>query len=142
MPPTSDAGRTGGCACGAIRFTISGPFIATGACHCTDCQKTAGGGPNYVVLVPPGALTIEKGTPRTWLGHGDSGAEVGRSFCADCGTPLWAGATDGPFITVKIGALDDSSDFTPALHVYAASAPAWHPMDDGLPRFEKMPPAG
>src|SRR4029077_10171105 len=53
--------RTGGCACGAIRFEITAPFIGVGACHCTDCQKASGGGPNYVALTPKGARVVTKG---------------------------------------------------------------------------------
>jgi hypothetical protein len=44
--------RTGGCACGAIRFKITAPLMGVGVCHCTDCQKASGGGPNYVALAP------------------------------------------------------------------------------------------
>lgn len=133
--------QTGGCACGAIRFTLTAPFLTTGACHCTACQRASGGGPNYVALVPRAALTVTRGMPKVHVSHGDSGGLVGRAFCADCGTPLWSDPDGQPFLTLKIGALDDASGYAPAVHVYTGSAPAWHPIDDGLPRFERMPPA-
>jgi hypothetical protein len=132
--------RTGGCACGAIRFEITAPFIGVGACHCTDCQKASGGGPNYVALTPKSALLVTRGEAKLYLRNGDSGAEVARAFCSDCGTPLWGIPAHQPFTTVKLGALDDHSDLTPAIHVYAASAPRWHVIEDGLPSFPKMPP--
>jgi hypothetical protein len=132
--------RTGGCACGAIRFEITAPFIGVGACHCTDCQKASGGGPNYVALTPKSALVVTRGEAKLYLRNGDSGAEVARAFCSDCGTPLWGIPAHQPFTTVKLGALDDHSDLTPAIHVYAASAPRWHVIEDGLPSFPKMPP--
>lgn len=137
----TDMERTGGCACGAIRFTLTAPFIATGACHCTACQKASGGGANYVGIVPREALVVTTGAPKVYRTPGDSGGMVDRAFCPDCGTPLWAAPESQAFVTIKVGALDDARDFTPALHVYASSAPAWHPMDDGAPRFDKMPPA-
>lgn len=132
--------RAGGCACGAIRFEITAPFIGVGACHCTDCQKISGGGPNYVALTPKGALAVTKGEVKLYHRSGDSGGKVARAFCSDCGTPLWAIPEQQPFTTVKLGALDDNSDLAPAIHVYAASAPRWHAIDDGLPCFPKMPP--
>jgi hypothetical protein len=132
--------RTGGCACGAIRFEITAPFIGVGACHCTDCQKASGGGPNYVALTPKSALLVTRGEAKLYLRNGDSGAEVARAFCSDCGTPLWGIPAHQPFTTVKLGALDDHSDLTPAIHVYATSAPRWHVIEDGLPSFPKMPP--
>ncbi len=36
---------------------------------------------------------------------------------------------------VKLGALDDSSDLTPAMHMYVASAAPRHLMHEGLPTF-------
>lgn len=130
----------GGCACGAIRFTIETAPLGTGACHCTNCQKFSGGGPNYVALLPKGALRVACGTPRLFCDRGDSGGEVQRAFCPDCGTPLWSIPEHAPFMTVKVGAFDESADLGPGLHVYCVSAPKWHPIPDGATRFEKMPP--
>ena len=133
--------RTGGCACGAVRFKITAPFLGVGMCHCTDCQKASGGGPNYVALAPAASLEVTKGEARVFRAKGGSGAEVGRAFCPDCGTPLWSLPANEPFLPVKLGALDENADLAPGLHIYAASAPKWHPMQDGLPTFTKMPPA-
>ena len=132
--------RTGGCACGAIRFEITSPLMGVGACHCTDCQKGAGGGPNYVALAPRDALVVTSGEATLFRSTGDSGAEVARAFCAHCGTPLWSIPAHEPFLTVKLGALDDSSDLSPGMHIYVSSAPSWHPVDDKVPSFAKMPP--
>ena len=132
--------REGGCACGAVRFRITAPFMGVGVCHCTDCQKSSGGAPNYVALTPKDAFEVTKGKAKIWFRTGDSGAEIGRAFCAECGSPLWSLPGGAPFVPVKLGALDDNSDLTPALHLYTASAPPWHLMHDGLPAFEKSPP--
>ena len=132
--------RTGGCACGAIRFKLTAPIIGTGACHCTDCQKLAGGGPNYVALVSQEGLEITKGEPKLHRSKGDTGEEVARAFCPDCGTPLWSYPPSGKFHPVKLGALDDSSDLSVDMHIYVSSAPAWHIIPEGVPTFPKMPP--
>ena len=132
--------RTGGCACGAVRFRITSPFLGVGACHCTDCQKASGGGPNYVALAPTAAFEVTRGEPRIFRTRGDSGADVGRAFCPVCGTPLWSEPAHEPFTPVKLGALDDTADLAPGMHIYVASAPAWHSIPDGLPAFAGMPP--
>jgi hypothetical protein len=132
--------RTGGCACGEIRFRITAPLMGVGVCHCTACQKASGGPPNYVALAPTAGFEVTKGEARIYLSKGDSGEDVGRAFCAACGSPLWSLPPGGPFMPVKLGALDDTSDLAPSLHLYTASAPAWHLMHDGLPAFPKMPP--
>lgn len=115
--------RSGGCACGAIRFTINAPLMNVGVCHCTDCQKASGGGPNYVALVPKTSLSVTKGEVKVYFCKGNSGSDVGRAFCPDCGTPLWSLPPHAPFLTVKLGALDHNADLMPALHLYTASAP-------------------
>ena len=133
--------REGGCACGAVRFKVTAPFLGVGVCHCTDCQKGSGGGPNYVALAPKDAFVVTKGEAKVYSCKGDSGADIGRAFCADCGSPLWSVPGAGaPFQPVKLGALDDNSDLTPSLHLYTASAPPWHLMHEGLPAFPKAPP--
>jgi len=132
--------RTGGCACGAVRFKVTAPFMGVGACHCTDCQKASGGAANYVALAPADALTLTKGQPKVYRSKADSGSEASRIFCAECGTPLWSEPAQAPFKPVKIGALDDSSDLTPGMHIYVSSAPKWHLMEPDLPAFPKMPP--
>ena len=133
--------RTGGCACGAIRFKITAPLMGVGVCHCTDCQKASGGPPNYVALAPKTAFEVTKGNAKLYVSKGDSGEEACRAFCSDCGSPLWSLPAHAPFVPVKLGALDDTSDIAPTLHLYTASAPSWHLMHPGLPQFPKMPPS-
>ncbi len=132
--------REGGCACGAIRFETAVEPIGTGACHCTDCQKLTGGGPNYVALIPKGAITVTHGDPRVSRTRCDSGATTQRAFCADCGTHLWGMPEHAPFVTVKVGAFDQCADLAPQMHIYTASAPEWHPQPGDLPSFTHMPP--
>jgi hypothetical protein len=132
--------RSGGCACGAIRFRVTAPFVGVGACHCSDCQKAAGGGPNYVALAVREAVAVTTGEPKLYRSRGGSGAEVARVFCPDCGTPLWSIPAHEPFIPVKLGALDDSSDLAPGMHIFVASAPSWHVIPEGMPSFPAMPP--
>ncbi|MGZ6014856.1 MAG: GFA family protein [Phenylobacterium sp.] len=131
----------GGCACGAVRFRVTAPAMGVGVCHCLDCQKASGGGPNYVALFPKPAFEVTKGEAKVYICKGDSGEDIGRAFCAECGTPLWSiPGPSAPFLPVKLGALDDPSAFSPSLHLYTDSAQPWHLMHEGLPRFPKMPP--
>ena len=133
----------GGCACGKVRFRITAPIMGVAVCHCLDCQKASGGGPNYVALVPKIGFEVTRGEAKVYSSKADSGGDVGRAFCADCGTPLWTVTGPmTPFYPVKLGALDDSSAVSPGLHLYTDSAQPWHLMHEGLPRFPKMPPMG
>ena len=117
--------------------------MGSGACHCRACQYAAGGAPTYVVLAPKAGFTVTKGQPKAYASKGDSGSEVSRMFCGDCGTPLFSMTSAMvPFLPVKTGALDDPSRHPPAIHLYVEAAQPWHQMHDGIPQFQKMPPMG
>ena len=131
---------TGGCACGAVRYEISADPIFQVACHCRACQYASGGAPTLAALVPKAAFRITKGEAKTYWSDGDSGAQVGRSFCAECGTPLFSQpAANGDIAVIKVGGLDDPSRFTVQANIYAKAAQPWHHMAEGVPRFETMP---
>src|SRR5215469_8779342 len=110
---------TGGCLCAQIRYEVeSDTFIAV-SCHCRDCQYVSGGEPTVAIAVPADTVRTVKGHPGVFNATADSGTRVYRSFCADCGTPLFAGNEGHPeTIAVKIGSLDDPSGFTPAYYIW------------------------
>jgi hypothetical protein len=103
---------TGGCQCGAVRFSIKRAGRAT-ICHCRMCQKAFGGffGP----MVTGFGVEWTRGTPK-WF---QSSNKVRRGFCGDCGTPL---AYDfGASVTeLAIGAFDDPELVPPVLQVNPA----------------------
>ena len=131
----------GGCACGAVRFKLAAPPVGVGVCHCRTCQYFSGGGGTYVALAPKAGFSVTKGEARVYTCQAASGNEIGRAFCAECGTPLYTVTTDQtPFYPVKLGALDDPSPYQPMIHLYTEDAQPWHLMHKGLPRFPQMPP--
>ena len=50
----------GACHCGHITYQAEVDPEKVVVCHCTDCQKASGGGPNYVVLAPKTAFGVEE----------------------------------------------------------------------------------
>jgi hypothetical protein len=130
----------GGCACGAVRFTITEPIAGVGVCYCRACQYASGGGPAYVALAMRDNFKVTQGEPKVFSSKSDVGNDIGRAFCPDCGTPIYSVPSEAtPFIPVKLGALDDSSGLAPMVHLYVEAAQPWHLMHDGVPRFDRMP---
>lgn len=43
---------TGGCACGAVRFEISGEPMVQADCQCRDCQRKSGTGHGSYLTFP------------------------------------------------------------------------------------------
>lgn len=116
---TSDKQLTGGCQCGAIRFSVDPASLGRASiCHCRMCQKAFGNA--FAPLVTAGQLTFTRGTPRYFR----SSNKVRRGFCADCGTPLTY-EPDGLRPEVAIGALDDPGAVPPVIQVGLESRIPW-----------------
>lgn len=132
------AEHTGGCLCGAVRYTIAIDPPMQAVCHCKNCQKQAGSAYSMIVGVPESALTVT-GEPKVYMDKGDSGAPVTRQFCGTCGSPLFSLVESAPgMVFVKAGTLDDTSAFKPQVQVWTKSRQEW--VDLGaVPGFETVP---
>jgi hypothetical protein len=116
--------RTGGCLCGAIRYETVGDPVFTLRCHCRDCQRQSGAAHVPAARVPSGGFRILQGTPRRYVTQADSGNEIVRVFCGDCGTPLYVQVATRPdLIGLRVCTLDDAGWFPPGgRHLHAERA--------------------
>ena len=131
---------TGGCLCGAVRFRSTAPPIATRYCWCRDCQRFGAGNATVNVVFPSEAVTVE-GEVAVYESLADSGSRMRRSFCPNCGSPLFSEAEPRPhLIIIRAGALDDPGAVQPATTIWASSAPHWACVDADLPQFPKAAP--
>jgi len=133
---TDSATFKGGCHCGAVRYEVSGDTLTAATCHCRDCQYASGGAPAHALLFAPQALRVVQGQAREYTYRGDSGNTVVRSFCPDCGTPLFGHTAGQDYVIVKVGSLDDPGVFRSQMTLWAGSAPAWHHIDRSVPTYD------
>lgn len=98
---------SGGCQCGAVRFTVEGELGEASICHCRMCQKATGGLFGPYVGAPYDSVRWTRGAPS----HFQSSNKVRRGFCAQCGTPLTFEYGDRS-ISLAIGALDKPHEVT------------------------------
>ena len=130
---------TGGCLCGAVRYTTSAQPIIAANCHCRDCQRASGGAYVSAVLLPRAGVAIT-GPVKYFEVKGGSGNAVKRGFCPECGARLFGMPDIAPqMMSVTAGSLDDPSWFRPAMDIYTASAQPWAHMDPALPKFPRSP---
>ena len=132
---------TGGCQCGAVRYVITAEPLTAATCHCRDCQYASGGAAAHALLVAPDALLVLQGWAHEHTYQGNSGNTVMRSFCPDCGTPLFGRTEGAQYVIVKAGSLDDPGMFQPRLSLWTESAPPWHHLDKTVPSYERNSPA-
>jgi len=131
----------GGCACGAVRYEISGAPVFQNHCQCRDCQHKSGTGHgSYLTFMRDGVKLT--GEAKGWDIVADSGNVKTRAFCPTCGSPLYLTFKAMPqFMAVHAASLDDPSLFTPQVVTYAVRALSWDKLDPTLQSFEKMPTA-
>ncbi len=130
---------SGGCACGLIRYTSAREPVAMINCHCEDCQRSSGAPFASGIVVKTADLEIT-GMPKAYAVAASSGGMATRSFCAECGTPLFTQSeTNAQYTSIRFPSLDDPSDFKPMLDIYTASAQPWVCLDQTIPHFPQSP---
>jgi hypothetical protein len=132
---------TGGCACGAIRYEISGEPVAMVDCQCRQCQHQTGAGHGSYLTFSSADRKVE-GEPKSWQVVGDGGTVKACAFCANCGSPLFIAFPAMPdIVAVRAGSLDDPSRYKPQFVTWHAASHAWDHLDPALTKFDGMPPA-
>ena len=130
---------SGGCACGSIRYVCAAAPVATLNCHCGDCQRSSGApfASGFICHVTDIEIT---GTPKTFSVRAGSGALATRSFCPDCGSPLFTRGEAAPgFMAVRFSSLDDPSKFQPMLDIWTSGAQPWVCLSEAIPHYPKSP---
>ena len=130
---------SGGCACGAIRYTCTAKPRYMGNCHCRDCQRATGSAYFPAVLVRNSDFTLEKGEPSWYESPSDRGHMMERGFCSECGSPLLLKNGANESVTVLFaGSLDDPSWYKPSRDIFVKSAQPWDLMHPDIPKLDGM----
>ncbi len=123
---------TGRCLCGAIRFTTNAEPFQVSWCHCKDCRRQTGAPAVVWAGFKLDQVVFEKEPKRR-----RSSAQVTRSFCADCGTPISYEHEELPGeIYIHAGLFDDADRLVLDRHAYVTSKLFWMHLEDGLATFE------
>jgi hypothetical protein len=130
--------QTGSCLCGAVRYAVDGPFLYSGYCHCSQCQRSTGSAFNAYAGVGAEALRITLGAENaaTYAKNEDSI----RTFCRICGSSLFTAKPLSGRAHIRMGTLDGTPEIRPTLHTFVGSKAAWDRIADDLPQFESVPP--
>ena len=109
---------TGGCQCGAVRYTAEIDSDEAYLCHCRMCQRATGG-----VSI---AFRNVRHEQVAWQRQPDryrSSPIAQRGFCAQCGTPLTYEADGSDRLDLTVGSFDDPYRFKPVDH---SGCESWH----------------
>jgi hypothetical protein len=113
--------QSGGCLCGAVRFTASPSDHEVGVCHCSMCRRWSGG-----PLMVRDCGTTLKVEDTSGLGVYRSSEWAERGFCKQCGTPLYYRLIDKDLYFVSAEAFDDVKDITFTTQIFIDEKPAYY----------------
>ncbi len=123
---------SGGCACGAVRYKITGEPGFSFLCQCRRCQRATGSGhaPGFKVDFSQLSLTGELSSYEV---EADSGYAVRHQFCPTCGSPILSATLRFPdSCSIYAGSLDDPAIFKPQTAIFRDSGQPWDYLDPAL----------
>lgn len=130
----------GGCLCGAVRYEVDAEPLMSRMCYCRVCQYLACGNAAVNAAFPSAALRLS-GTLKDFVCIANSGTEMHRRFCPECGVHITTAAATRPeLIFIRVGTLDDPNLANPTLAIWTSSAPRWACIDPALKQEAKQPP--
>jgi hypothetical protein len=133
---------TGGCLCGAIRYTLEAPITELRACHCTHCQKSSGAGGSVNAVAASSAFKLTQGAPKRYDAKADSGRTLYRYFCGGCGSPIYSQrATTPDIVVVRAGTFDTAGDMRITANIWTRSARPWAHIDPATVQHPGQPDA-
>ena len=123
---------TGGCHCGAIRYSLSAMPFDSDYCHCSDCRRTIGAPCGVWMDYKVEQIEWTRGEPKEYR----SSEKIRRGFCSDCGTSLtYRHLEYADYLTVSVSSLDNPNLVVPRYHIYTSQKVEWHRVDDSLPKY-------
>ncbi len=121
---------TGGCLCGAVRYTVRGPLRDIIACHCEQCRRTSG---HHVAATNARRADVDIADDGS-LAWYESSTTARRGFCRVCGASLFWERRDGKTISIMAGTLDAPTGLRLSEHIFTDFAGDYYRLDDDLPK--------
>lgn len=79
----------GGCACGAVRYRVTGQPVKTALCHCRYCQLRTGSAFGLSAYFEAGQVEHLSGVVKDYSFTTESGRRFTTQFCTECGTTVF-----------------------------------------------------
>jgi len=128
----------GSCLCNSVQYEIHGELGPTMMCHCSKCRKANGSAYAVNAAVKTDEFHFVKG--KELVSEFESSPGVFRTFCKQCGSPLYSRRPSQPeLLRFRIGTLDTSVEVKPIAHVFVGSKASWDEIHDDIPQYEERP---
>ncbi len=112
---------SGHCLCGAVSFTATAKSHDVTACHCSMCNRWAGG--ISLFLEAAGAPVMNGGENLAFYRSSDIGE---RAFCKVCGSSLYWKAIGKDIYHLSAGAINEQSSLNLTTEIFVDDKPAFY----------------
>ena len=129
----------GSCVCGAVAYTIEGPFRGFQYCHCSRCRKRSGSSHLANIFVPVGQFVWERGEDLVKRFELPDAKYWSTAFCTECGSAAPWLTKNGRVMVVGAGGLDDDPGDRPTFSVFYGSRAPWYVDVAELEKHETLP---
>jgi hypothetical protein len=110
--------RTGGCLCGAVRYSVRGEPLRVARCHCASCRKESGSAFSVYAHWPVEAFELT----------GEISSYDGRGFCPRCGSRVLDTTNTETHIEIRLGSLDEAPfELEPGHEAWVKRRESWLP---------------
>ena len=134
-PTEATAIKTGACACGAVRYEVTGELTKVTYCHCSKCRRWHGHVGAYTAVERAGFRLVEE-RGLEWYAASPT---VRRGFCGECGSSLLWDEAGEPRMAICAGTMDAPTGLESKAHIYVASKGDYYALaDDGLLRYDEF----
>jgi hypothetical protein len=131
-----NAGREGGCACGAVRYRLTSDPLFVHCCHCLNCQRQTGSAFVINLLIEADRVKLLAGEPQPVDVPRDNGSTQRIVRCPTCQVALFSEYGRPEVRFVRGGTLDRPWEVAPDVHIYTRSKLRWVAIPDSVPAFE------
>jgi len=129
----------GGCLCGKIRFTITGPINNIVHCHCSRCRKSQGSSFATNGVVNTSDFTLVSGDELLTAYETTPGQK--KYFCKVCGSPIMSKSEQQPDqVRIRIGTIESDITERPSAHIFSSSKANWEEILGELHQYEAYEP--
>ena len=126
----------GRCACGEVRYRLTGRPMFVHCCHCRDCQRQTGSAFVLNAIYEQDRVELLCGAPEPVGVPTDSGRSHEIYRCPTCSTALWSDYGRRRIRFVRVGTLEDPAALPPDVHIFTRSKLPWVTLPPETPAFD------
>ena len=129
----------GGCLCGAVRFSVEGPFDRFHLCYCSRCRKITGSAHASNIFTAADRITWLSGEDKISRYELPDAERFFKTFCSLCGSAVPGISKNGQTLLIPAGSLEEDPRIRPMSSIFWKDRATWYEEGLSARRFDGYP---